>query len=199
MWPGGMRTVERVLAMDPDRLAIYNYAHLPHAFMPQRRINEAQLPSAKVKLDILQAVVGRLTDAGYVFIGMDHFAKPDDDLSVALKQGRLQRNFQGYSTHADHDLIAIGVSSIGKVGASYHQNEKDIERYYAALDAGHLPVMPAINMPSSRSSVSAVRRSPMMRPSNMTITRSDSDRISSSSTETSSTALPASRSSTMRL
>ena len=122
-----MRTVERVLAMDPDRLAIYNYAHLPHAFMPQRRINEAQLPSAKVKLDILQAVVGRLTDAGYVFIGMDHFAKPDDDLSVALKQGRLQRNFQGYSTHADHDLIGIGVSAIGKVGPTYSQNVRTLD------------------------------------------------------------------------
>ncbi|MCD2486763.1 hypothetical protein LRN66_15420, partial [Staphylococcus aureus] len=79
----------------------------------------------------LQMAVQTLTDAGYVFIGMDHFALPDDDLAVALRQGRLQRNFQGYSTHADHDLIAIGVSSIGKVGASYHQNEKDIGRYYA--------------------------------------------------------------------
>ncbi len=136
-----MRTVERVLAMDSDRLAIYNYAHLPHAFMPQRRINEAQLPSAKVKLDILQAVVGRLTDAGYVFIGMDHFAKPDDDLSVALKQGRLQRNFQGYSTHADHDLIGIGVSAIGKVGPTYSQNVRTLDEYYAALDADQLPTL----------------------------------------------------------
>jgi oxygen-independent coproporphyrinogen-3 oxidase len=136
-----MRTVERVLAMDPDRLAIYNYAHLPHMFMPQRRINEAELPSAEVKLDILQAVVTRLTDAGYVFIGMDHFAKPDDDLSVALKQGRLQRNFQGYSTHADHDLLGIGVSAIGKLGPTYSQNVRTLDEYYGALDANLLPTL----------------------------------------------------------
>ena len=139
-------TLETVLEIRPDRLAFYNYAHLPTLFMPQRRINEADLPSPSAKLDILQMAVQTLTDAGYVFIGMDHFALPDDDLAVALRQGRLQRNFQGYSTHADHDLIAIGVSSIGKVGASYHQNEKDIERYYAALDAGHLPVMRGMHL-----------------------------------------------------
>lgn len=135
------RTIDKVLAMRPDRLALYNYAHLPTVFMPQRRINEADLPSADTKLDILQMAVEKFTTAGYDFIGMDHFALPEDDLAVALRQGRLQRNFQGYSTHADHDLIAIGVSSIGKVGPSYSQNEKEIESYYAALDAGHLPVM----------------------------------------------------------
>lgn len=135
------RTLQRVLAMSPDRLALYNYAHLPTHFMPQRRINEVDLPSPSHKLDILQNSVQQLTDAGYVFIGMDHFAKPQDELSVALAQGRLQRNFQGYSTHAECDMIGIGVSSIGRVGACYSQNEKELDAYYAALDADHLPVM----------------------------------------------------------
>lgn len=140
------RTLERVLAMSPDRLALYNYAHLPTHFMPQRRINEADLPTPPEKLDILQNSVKQLTDAGYVFIGMDHFAKPDDELSVALSQGRLQRNFQGYSTHAECDMIGIGVSSIGRVGACYSQNEKDLDAYYTALDAGHLPVMRGLTL-----------------------------------------------------
>lgn len=135
------RTLQRVLAMSPDRLALYNYAHLPTHFMPQRRINEVDLPSPSHKLDILQNSVQQLTDAGYVFIGMDHFAKPQDELSVALAQGRLQRNFQGYSTHAECDMIGIGVSSIGRVGACYSQNEKELDAYYAALDTDHLPVM----------------------------------------------------------
>lgn len=134
-------TVSRVIAMSPDRIALYNYAHLPSVFMPQRRINEAELPSAATKLDILQNSVQQLAEAGYVFIGMDHFAKPDDELTRALQQGRLQRNFQGYSTHADCDMIGLGVSSIGKVGPCYTQNEKELDAYYAALDAGHLPVL----------------------------------------------------------
>ncbi|HJV07692.1 MAG TPA: oxygen-independent coproporphyrinogen III oxidase [Chromobacteriaceae bacterium] len=135
------RTLEKVIAISPDRLALYNYAHLPSVFMPQRRINEADLPAAAVKLDILQDSVKALADAGYVFIGMDHFAKPEDDLSVALSQGRLQRNFQGYSTYADCDMIGFGVSSIGKVGPCYSQSEKDLDSYYARIDAGHLPVL----------------------------------------------------------
>ncbi|BEV72081.1 MULTISPECIES: oxygen-independent coproporphyrinogen III oxidase [unclassified Paludibacterium] len=135
------RTIEQVIAISPDRIALYNYAHLPTLFMPQRRIDEADLPSSSVKLDILQHSVRQLTEAGYVFIGMDHFAKPDDDLAVALRQGRLQRNFQGYSTYADCDMLAFGVSSIGKVGPCYSQNEKELDAYYAALDAGRLPVM----------------------------------------------------------
>ncbi len=136
-----MTTLDKVIAISPDRIALYNYAHLPTVFMPQRRINEAELPDAATKLDILQEAVKRLTDAGYVFIGMDHFAKPEDDLAVALRQGRLQRNFQGYSTHADCDMIGLGVSSIGKVGPCYTQNQKDLETYYADLDKGQLPVM----------------------------------------------------------
>ena len=134
-------TIDTVLSLDPDRLALYHYAHLPHIFKPQRRIDTNAVPSSEEKLDILQYAVERLSDAGYVFIGMDHFAKPDDELSVALREGFLQRNFQGYSTYADCDLVAIGVSAIGKIGCTYEQNERNITDYYAALDAGHLPVM----------------------------------------------------------
>ncbi len=134
-------TLETVLSLDPDRLALYHYAHLPHIFKPQRRIDTAAVPGSEEKLDILQYAVQTLTARGYVFIGMDHFAKPDDELSLALKEGWLQRNFQGYSTYADCDLIALGVSSIGKIANVYVQNERDIDAYYAAIDAGRLPVM----------------------------------------------------------
>ncbi|MDO5073710.1 MAG: oxygen-independent coproporphyrinogen III oxidase [Neisseria animaloris] len=134
-------TIETVLSLDPDRLALYHYAHLPHIFKPQRRIDTATVPDSEEKLDILQYAVQTLTERGYVFIGMDHFAKPDDELALALKEGWLQRNFQGYSTYADCDLISIGVSSIGKIGTTYVQNERDIDAYYAAIDAGHLPIM----------------------------------------------------------
>ena len=99
------------------------------------------MPSSNTKLDILQNTVRTLIERGYVFIGMDHFAKPDDELAIALQAGRLQRNFQGYSTHADCDLVAIGVSSIGKIGTTYSQNEKDIEAYYAALNENRLPIL----------------------------------------------------------
>ncbi|UOP05040.2 oxygen-independent coproporphyrinogen III oxidase [Conchiformibius kuhniae] len=134
-------TLDTVLSLDPDRIALYHYAHLPHVFKPQRRIDTAVVPDSEEKLDILQYAVRLLDERGYVFIGMDHFAKPDDELAIALREGRLQRNFQGYSTHADCDLVAVGVSSIGKVGDTYSQNEKDLSRYYAAIDAGHLPVL----------------------------------------------------------
>ncbi len=133
-------TLDRVLALDPDRLAIYHYAHLPHLFKPQRRINETDLPSSEEKLDILQMFVETLIQKGYVFIGMDHFAKPNDELSLALNEGRLQRNFQGYSTYADCDMVSIGVSSIGKVGDIYAQNERDIDAYYQSLDNNQLPI-----------------------------------------------------------
>lgn len=134
-------TIDTVLSLDPDRLALYHYAHLPHVFKPQRRIDTAAVPCSEEKLDMLQYCVQTLTERGYVFIGMDHFAKPDDELSVALEKGLLQRNFQGYSTYADCDLVAIGVSSIGKIGNTYSQNERDIDAYYAAIDEGRLPVM----------------------------------------------------------
>ena len=143
---GFNRTLERVLAMDPDRLSIYNYAHLPSLFKPQRRIAEPDLPSADAKLQILALAIRKLTEAGYVFIGMDHFAKPDDELAVAQRQGRLHRNFQGYSTYADCDLLTFGISAIGKVGPTYEQNVKTLDEYYDRLDAQMLPVFRGIEL-----------------------------------------------------
>ena len=139
-------TLDRVIAADPDRLSIYNYAHMPTIFKPQRRIHEEDLPEPQVKLDILSMAVDKLTAAGYVYIGMDHFAKPEDELAVAQRQGRLHRNFQGYSTHSDCDLVALGVSSIGKIGPTYSQNYRDLERYYEALDKGQLPIMRGLEL-----------------------------------------------------
>jgi len=138
---GFKATLEKVIAANPDRLSIYNYAHMPTIFKPQRRIQEEDLPAPQVKLDILSLAVRMLTDAGYIYIGMDHFAKPDDELAIAQRQGRLHRNFQGYSTHSDCDLVAIGVSSIGKIGPTYSQNFRELEDYYDALDRGELPIM----------------------------------------------------------
>jgi len=140
------RTLDEVIKLSPDRLSIYNYAHLPGHFKPQRRINENELPSADAKMQILQLAITRLTEAGYVFIGMDHFAKPDDELAVAQRQGRLHRNFQGYSTYAEADLLAFGVSSIGKVGPTYSQNFRTLEEYYAALDNNVLPIMRGLEL-----------------------------------------------------
>ena len=134
-------TLDRVISANPDRLSIYNYAHMPTMFKPQRRIHEDDLPSGQVKLDILSMAVDKLTNAGYVYIGMDHFAKPEDELAVAQRQGRLHRNFQGYSTHSDCDLIALGLSSIGKVGPTYSQNYRNMDDYYDALDRDELPIM----------------------------------------------------------
>ena len=140
------RTLDRVLDISPDRIALYSYAHLPAVFKPQRRISEAELPSAQHKLDILTLAIGRLTRAGYLYIGMDHFAKPGDELAVAQSQGRLQRNFQGYSTRAEADMLGFGVSAIGKVGPTYYQNLKTLDEYYAALDAGRLPVLRGVEL-----------------------------------------------------
>ena len=140
------RTLDRVLALDPDRIALYSYAHLPKAFPPQRRIAEAELPSAETKLQIMTLAIGRLTRAGYVYIGMDHFARPDDELAIAQSRGRLQRNFQGYSTCPESDLLAFGVSAIGRIGPTYYQNRKELADYYAALDAGRLPVARGIEL-----------------------------------------------------
>ncbi|MCX7897734.1 MAG: oxygen-independent coproporphyrinogen III oxidase [Rhodocyclaceae bacterium] len=139
-------TLDEVIKLAPDRLSIYNYAHLPNLAKPQRRINEADLPTPEQKLQILQLAIRRLTDAGYVFIGMDHFAKPDDELAIAQRQGRLHRNFQGYSTHAEADLLAFGVSAISKVGPTYSQNFRTLDEYYDALDQGLLPVMRGIEL-----------------------------------------------------
>src|SRR5438477_8766087 len=132
-------TLEKVIAAAPDRIALYSYAHVPHLFKPQRRIDEAELPSPETKLAILELAIERLTSAGYVYIGMDHFAKPDDELAVAQREGKLHRNFQGYSTHADCDLLAFGISAIAKVGATYSQNVRTLDDYYARLDGTALP------------------------------------------------------------
>jgi oxygen-independent coproporphyrinogen-3 oxidase len=133
-------TLDKVLALDLDRVALYSYAHLPRMFKPQRSIVESELPSAETRLQILTLAIGRLTRAGLLYIGMDHFAKPDDELAVAQRQGRLQRNFQGYSTHPECDMLGLGISAIGRIGPTYYQNLKSLEEYYAALDGGRLPV-----------------------------------------------------------
>ena len=135
------RTLAQVNELRPDRIALYAYAHLPERFKPQRRIHAAELPSGGAKVAMLSRSLDAFTEAGYVYIGMDHFALPDDALAVAKRQGRLHRNFQGYSTQADCDLIALGVSSIGRVGATFSQNAKTMEEYCDLLDQGHLPVV----------------------------------------------------------
>jgi len=140
------RTLDRVIAASPERLSIYNYAHLPSLFKPQRRILEADMPSADNRLQILSLAIRKLTDAGYVFIGMDHFAKPDDELAIAQREGRLHRNFQGYSTHSDCDMLSFGISSISKVGPSYYQNVKTLDEYYDHLDKGVIPVFRGIEL-----------------------------------------------------
>jgi oxygen-independent coproporphyrinogen III oxidase len=140
------QTIAKVIAASPDRISLYNYAHMPHLFKPQRRISEDDLPAPDVKLDMLAMCISHLTQAGYVYIGMDHFAKPDDDLAVAQRQGRLHRNFQGYSTHADADLVALGVSAISSVGNTYSQNEKTLDAYYEQLELGRLPVARGIRL-----------------------------------------------------
>ncbi|PUE08922.1 oxygen-independent coproporphyrinogen III oxidase [Limnohabitans sp. T6-5] len=135
------RTLLQVNELRPDRIALYAYAHLPERFKPQRRIHAAELPSGGAKVAMLARSMDAFIDAGYVYVGMDHFALPTDALAVAKRQGRLHRNFQGYSTQADCDLIALGVSSIGRIGATYSQNAKTLEEYCDLLDQGHLPVV----------------------------------------------------------
>lgn len=135
------RTLAQITALKPDRVALYAYAHLPERFKPQRRIVTAELPNASAKIAMLSHSLDAFEAAGYVYVGMDHFALPGDALAVAKRQGRLQRNFQGYSAQADGDLIAFGVSGIGKIGASYSQNAKTLDEYYDHLDQGRLPVV----------------------------------------------------------
>jgi len=139
------RTLDEVLWLKPDRIALYSYAHLPSLFKPQRRIVPAELPSAELKLQLLTLAIGRLTRAGYLYIGMDHFALPNDELAAAQSRGQLTRSFQGYSTQSG-DLLGLGLSAIGQIGPAYYQNCKDLERYYAALDAGRLPVLRALEL-----------------------------------------------------
>ena len=135
------RTLAQVNQLRPDRIALYAYAHLPERFKPQRRILQADLPPAANKVSMLSASLDAFIGAGYVYVGMDHFALPNDALAVAKRQGRLHRNFQGYSTQPDCDLIGLGVSAIGKVGATYSQNAKTLEEYCDHLDQGRLPVV----------------------------------------------------------
>jgi len=127
-------TLKRVAELSPDRLSVFNYAHLPTLFAAQRKIKDADLPTAQQKLDILQATISSLIDSGYQFIGMDHFARPDDELAVAQREGVLHRNFQGYTTQGDTDLLGFGVSAISMIGDSYAQNQKELKRYYQQVD-----------------------------------------------------------------
>jgi oxygen-independent coproporphyrinogen-3 oxidase len=152
------RTLAQVVTLRPDRIALYAYAHLPERFKPQRRIHVQDLPPAGDKLVMLSSAMRVLMAAGYVYVGMDHFALPTDALAVAKRQGRLHRNFQGYSTQPDCDLIALGVSSIGRVGATFSQNVKTLDEYYDLLNQGRLPV--ARGMALSRDDL--VRRTVIM-------------------------------------
>ncbi|PWC15275.1 oxygen-independent coproporphyrinogen III oxidase [Brenneria corticis] len=126
-------TLQRVAELSPHRLSVFNYAHLPSLFAAQRKIKEADLPDAEQKLQILQQTISALTTAGYQFIGMDHFARPDDELALAQRAGKLHRNFQGYTTQGDSDLLGMGVSAISMIGDSYAQNQKELKRYYAQV------------------------------------------------------------------
>ena len=140
------QTLRTVISARPDRLAVYSYAHLPHLFRSQRMIDESQLPTAQTKLDLMELTIATLTSEGYVYIGMDHFALPQDELTLAQQQGHLHRNFQGYSTRSECDLIGLGVSAIGKIGDSYSQNHKELPTWRAALENGDLPIWRGISL-----------------------------------------------------
>ncbi|WNL44660.1 oxygen-independent coproporphyrinogen III oxidase [Dyella sp. BiH032] len=137
---GFRRTLQQVVDLDPDRVAVYGYAHLPTLFKAQNQIDAAELPDPATRLALLRAALEMLTAAGYIYIGMDHFARADDELARAQQAGSLQRNFQGYSTHGGCDIVGLGVSAISRIGDSYSQNARDLVSYYAALDGGRLPV-----------------------------------------------------------
>lgn len=139
-------TLEQIIAADPDRIATYNYAHMPELFKPQRRISIDDLPDPETKLELLQLTIERLQQAGYVYIGMDHFAKASDDLVKAQNNGTLQRNFQGYSTHANCDIVAMGVSAISQIGDNYSQNVKSLEDYASALHLNQIPIYRGIEL-----------------------------------------------------
>jgi oxygen-independent coproporphyrinogen-3 oxidase len=134
------RTIDTVVGARPDRLAVYNYAHLPHIFRAQRMIDSKDIPSPETKLKLMELTIDKLIAAGYIYIGMDHFALPDDELTVAQQEGGLQRNFQGYSTRRECDLVGLGVSAIGKVGDCYAQNLKDIPTWQSVVAEGKLPI-----------------------------------------------------------
>jgi oxygen-independent coproporphyrinogen-3 oxidase len=134
------KTVDKIIEIAPDRIALFNYAHVPWMKKHMNLIKPEEIPAPEIKLEILKMSVAKLTEAGYEFIGMDHFAKPDDDLSKALKEKRLYRNFQGYSTNAGTDLYAFGITSIGQLGNAYAQNLRTEKEYYDALDSGIIPI-----------------------------------------------------------
>ncbi|PCJ49726.1 MAG: oxygen-independent coproporphyrinogen III oxidase [Gammaproteobacteria bacterium] len=140
------KTLDSVISARPDRVAVYSYAHIPTMFKSQKGIKEEQLPSSELKIQLLSLTIEKLTQAGYLYIGMDHFSLPGDELALAQQQGTLHRNFQGYSTHAECDLIGLGLTSIGKVGNSYSQNEKNIEAYYKRLDENKLPTLRGVEL-----------------------------------------------------
>ncbi|HUW53485.1 MAG TPA: oxygen-independent coproporphyrinogen III oxidase [Rhodanobacter sp.] len=140
------QTLTEVIALAPDRVAVYGYAHLPELFKPQRQIDAADLPDPETRLALFGQALERLSAAGYVYIGMDHFARADDELARAQRAGTLQRNFQGYSTHGECDIVGLGVSAIGRIGNSYTQSARDLTGYYAALDAGRLPIVRGLEL-----------------------------------------------------
>ena len=143
---GFARTLDTVIGMRPDRIAVYGYAHLPQLFKPQRQLNADDLPDAETRLALLQLAIEKLPAAGYVYIGMDHFALPDDELAMAQARGGLHRNFMGYTTHADSDLIGLGVSAISHIGGSFSQNPRDLPSWQIALDEGRLPVFRGMHL-----------------------------------------------------
>jgi oxygen-independent coproporphyrinogen-3 oxidase len=143
---GLARTLDTIIDAKPDRLAVYGYAHLPKLVKAQTRIDAATLPTRDVKLSLLQLAIEKLTAAGYLHIGMDHFALPDDELALAQSRGTLHRNFMGYTTHADSDLVGFGVSAISHIGATYSQNPRDIPTWQAAIGEGRLPVVRGMRM-----------------------------------------------------
>ena len=140
------RTLELVSWLKPDRISVYNYAHLPHIFRAQRMIDAKHIPSPETKLQLMELTIDKLTAAGYVYIGMDHFALPDDELTIAQREGGLQRNFQGYSTRRQCDLVGLGVSAIGKVGDCYAQNIKDIPTWQSMVAEGRLPIWRGVGL-----------------------------------------------------
>ncbi len=139
-------TLDKIIQLSPDRISVYNYAHMPHLFKPQRRINQEDLPSLQEKLDIFKNTIDKLTSHGYVYIGMDHFAKYDDELAVAQRSGDLQRNFQGYSTHANTDMVSMGVTAISQIGHSFSQNVKTEQEYFDRIDNGQFPMLRGLEL-----------------------------------------------------
>src|SRR5688572_1040637 len=143
---GFARTLDVIAEIRPDRVAVYGYAHLPTMFKAQRQIQAADLPDADGRLALLQLAIDKLTQAGYEYIGMDHFALPDDPLAISQARGGLHRNFMGYTTHADSDLIGVGVSAISHIGDTFSQNPRDLASWQEAIDAGRLPVFRGMRM-----------------------------------------------------